>query len=187
MFFQPAILALLLASGLGLAALLVASPWVLQLVRHWDLRSGSRLQLVLERRTYLLSTLVGFVLVVQMASLLLFVFNADRMAVQFVGAMCAVGTLQANSYGFPALYAQLAAVLQPGITGSEEARAVALIDAMQALAHATGIARTLREVGIADSDLDRLTDDAMLQTRLLGNNPRVVTRADARAIYAAAL
>ena len=41
MFFQPAILALLLASGLGLAALLVASPWVLQLVRHWDLRSGS--------------------------------------------------------------------------------------------------------------------------------------------------
>ena len=108
MFFQPAILALLLASGLGLAALLVASPWVLQLVRHWNLQSGSRLQLVLERRTYLLSTLVGFVLVVQMAALLLFIFNADRMAVQFVGAMCAVGTLQANAYGFPALYAQLA-------------------------------------------------------------------------------
>ncbi len=85
------------------------------------------------------------------------------------------------------LYAQLAAVLQPGIVGSEEARAVALIDAMQALAHATGIARTLREVGIAASDLDQLADDAMLQTRLLGNNPRVVTRADARAIYAAAL
>ncbi|MCL6486612.1 MAG: alcohol dehydrogenase, partial [Janthinobacterium lividum] len=37
------------------------------------------------------------------------------------------------------------------------------------------------------SDLDRLADDAMLQTRLLGNNARVVTRKDARAIYAAAL
>ena len=85
------------------------------------------------------------------------------------------------------LYAQLAAVLQPGITGSEEARAVALIDAMQELARATGIARTLREVGIAASDLDRLADEAMLQTRLLGNNPRPVTRGDARAIYAAAL
>ena len=35
--------------------------------------------------------------------------------------------------------------------------------------------------------LDRLADDAMLQTRLLGNNPRELTRADARAIYAAAL
>ena len=30
-------------------------------------------------------------------------------------------------------------------------------------------------------------DDAMLQTRLLGNNPREVTRADALMIYAAAL
>ena len=85
------------------------------------------------------------------------------------------------------LYAQLAAILQPGVTGSMEARANALIDAMQDIARATGIARTLREVGITASDLDRLTDDAMLQTRLLGNNPRPVTRSDARAIYAAAL
>ena len=85
------------------------------------------------------------------------------------------------------LYAQLAAVLQPGIGGSEEARAVALIEAMQEMARATGIVRTLREVGIAASDLDRLADEAMLQTRLLGNNPRTVTRSDARAIYAAAL
>lgn len=85
------------------------------------------------------------------------------------------------------LYAQLATLLQPGITGSDEARAHALIDAMQDLAHATGIARTLRAVGIAAGDLDRLADEAMLQTRLLGNNPRPLTRLDARAIYAAAL
>ncbi|MGK5021702.1 iron-containing alcohol dehydrogenase [Janthinobacterium lividum] len=85
------------------------------------------------------------------------------------------------------LYAQLASVVQPGITGSEKARAEALIDAMQDISAATGIARTLREVGVMTSDLDRLADDAMLQTRLLGNNARVVTRKDARAIYAAAL
>ena len=85
------------------------------------------------------------------------------------------------------LYAQLAPLLQPGITGSDEARAHALIDAMQDLAHATGIARTLRAVGITAGDLDRLADEAMLQTRLLGNNPRPLTRLDARAIYAAAL
>ncbi|MGK5077499.1 iron-containing alcohol dehydrogenase [Janthinobacterium sp. HLX7-2] len=85
------------------------------------------------------------------------------------------------------LYAELATLLQPGITGSDEARANVLIDAMQDMALATGIARTLREVGIAASDLDRLADEAMLQTRLLSNNPRAVTRHDARAIYAAAL
>ncbi len=107
MFFQPAILALLLAGGLGLAALLLAAPATVQLVRRWDLSSASSLQIALERRTYLLATLVVFVLALQMAALLLFVFNADRMAAQFVGAMCAVGSLQANGWGFPALLAQI--------------------------------------------------------------------------------
>jgi alcohol dehydrogenase len=58
---------------------------------------------------------------------------------------------------------------------------------MQHVAQRTRIATTLREVGIGDGDLDRLADDAMLQTRLLGNNPREVSREVARAIYAAAL
>jgi alcohol dehydrogenase len=45
----------------------------------------------------------------------------------------------------------------------------------------------LQQVGIRAADLDRLADEAMLQTRLLGNNPRTVTRGDAYAIYQAAL
>jgi alcohol dehydrogenase class IV len=85
------------------------------------------------------------------------------------------------------LYAQLAAIVAPQAQGSTESRASALIVAMQQIATSTGIQKTLREVGIAESDLDRLADDAMLQTRLLGNNPREVTRDAARAIYAAAL
>ena len=84
------------------------------------------------------------------------------------------------------LYAELAAIVAPQATGSEEARAQGLITALQTLALETGIVRTLREVGIAESDLDALAEAAMLQTRLLGNNPRAVTLADAHAIYAAA-
>lgn len=85
------------------------------------------------------------------------------------------------------LYAELAEIAVPYASGSAEARTEALIAAMQQTARITGIQTTLQQVGIAESDLDRLADDAMLQTRLLGNNPRNVTRADARAIYAAAL
>jgi alcohol dehydrogenase class IV len=85
------------------------------------------------------------------------------------------------------LYAELADVVEPGATGSDEARAIALIAALQHIADRTGIPTTLREVGIKEEDLDRLAEDAMLQTRLLGNNPREVNRDDARAIYAAAL
>ncbi|NWG31469.1 MAG: hypothetical protein HXY29_08240 [Rhodocyclaceae bacterium] len=107
MIFQPAIIALLLAAGLSLAMLLIASPFALQVIRHWDITSGSERQLRLERLTYLFSTLVAFVCVMQIAAALLFVFNADKLSVMFVGAMCAVGALNVNDYGFPALYAQL--------------------------------------------------------------------------------
>src|SRR5471032_317264 len=85
------------------------------------------------------------------------------------------------------LYAELAEIVVPEACGSAEARAEALVVAMQQIAIITGIERTLQQVGIKETDLDRLADDAMLQTRLLGNNPRTVTRDDARAIYAAAL
>lgn len=84
-------------------------------------------------------------------------------------------------------YAQLASIVAPHVAGSTEARAEALIVAMQQIAKITGIETTLQQVGIQASDLDQLADDAMLQTRLLGNNPRELTRADAYAIYEAAL
>ena len=84
-------------------------------------------------------------------------------------------------------YAELAAIIAPAATGSSEARAAALIANLVEIAEQVGIETTLTQVGIREADLDRLADDAMLQTRLLGNNPREVTRADARAIYAAAL
>jgi alcohol dehydrogenase class IV len=86
-----------------------------------------------------------------------------------------------------AQYAELAAIVAPDAKGSVEARADALIVAMQQVATRTGIETRLQQVGIQQADLDRLADDALLQTRLLGNNPRELTRADAHAIYTAAL
>lgn len=107
MIFQPAIIALLLASATGALLLAACAPYAVRVLQRWDLASGSEYQLRLERRTYLVSTIVAFVLAAQALALLLFVFNADRMAVMFVGAMCAVGTLNANGFGFPALLAQI--------------------------------------------------------------------------------
>jgi hypothetical protein len=106
--FQPAIIALLLASAVSVVMLAAAAPFAVQVIRHWDITSGSERQLQLERRTYLFSTLAVFVMATQLLALLLFVFNADKMSVMFVGAMCAVGTLNVNAWGFPALIAQMA-------------------------------------------------------------------------------
>ena len=95
--------------------------------------------------------------------------------------------LRFNAPEAAGLYAELAAIVVPLASGSAEARAEALVIAMQQIAIITGIERTLQQVGIQEADLDRLADEAMQQTRLLGNNPRPLTRSDARAIYAAAL
>lgn len=108
MIFQPAIIALLLASLVCIGLLVLSAPFAVDIIRHWDIHSGSERQLVLERRTYLLSTLLTFVFATQLVALLLFVFNADKMSSMFVGAMCAVGTLNVNVFGFPALIAQIA-------------------------------------------------------------------------------
>lgn len=108
MLFQPAIIALLLASALCVLALAASAPFALEVMRRWDIKSGSERQLQLERRTYLFSTLLTFVLALQLAAVLLFVFNAEKMSGMFVGAMCAVGTLNVNAFGFPALNAKIA-------------------------------------------------------------------------------
>ncbi|WP_373870377.1 iron-containing alcohol dehydrogenase [Noviherbaspirillum aridicola] len=95
--------------------------------------------------------------------------------------------LRFNAPAAAGMYAELAEIVAPGATGSVEARTQALINRMDEIARRTGIETQLRQVGVQESDLDRMADDAMLQTRLLTNNPREVTREDARAIYAAAL
>lgn len=95
--------------------------------------------------------------------------------------------LRFNASHAAPLYAELADIVVPGTGGSAEQKTEALIAAMQQIAERSGIQTRLVQMGISENDLDRLADDAMLQTRLLGNNPRELTRADARAIYAAAL
>ena len=41
MLFQPAIIALLLAAGLAVLMLAGAAPFAVQVIRHWDIGSGS--------------------------------------------------------------------------------------------------------------------------------------------------
>ena len=86
-----------------------------------------------------------------------------------------------------ALYAELAELIVGApVPGSEEAKAQALIGALEALIGDLPLPSTLAEAGVSEDSLDRLADDAMLQQRLLVNNPREVRRQDALQIYRAA-
>ena len=115
MILHPAIIALLTASSLiGLMVVYAASQGLL-ILRHWDLSSGSELQLSLERRTYLISTILGYALAFQLASLFLYVFTVDSLCTLFAGAMCAAGTLNVNAWGYPALLLKILGFLLAGV------------------------------------------------------------------------
>ncbi|MEG1041886.1 MAG: iron-containing alcohol dehydrogenase [Pseudomonas sp.] len=81
------------------------------------------------------------------------------------------------------LYAQLADIVLPGTLGSATEKATALASYLGSLAGELGLATCLRDLGIAESDIEVLALDAMRQQRLLGNNPRELGLADVRAIY----
>lgn len=115
MILHPAIIALLLgAFGISLISLYASLAGVRILLR-WDLQSGSRQQLLLERKTYLISTILAYVMAFEVLSLFLLVFTADDLHQMFTGAMCAAGTFYVNAYGYPALLFKVAACTLCGL------------------------------------------------------------------------
>jgi hypothetical protein len=115
MIFHPSILALYVASLLISFMVLYSSAYGIQILRKWDVQSGSELQLILERKTYLISTLLTYVFSFELLSLFLYIFTADQLNTFFVGAMCAAGSLYVNAYGYPTLLLKLANFLLAGL------------------------------------------------------------------------
>ena len=90
-----------------------------------------------------------------------------------------------NMQGNEKRYADVAIACgcEPGATDEETAmRGVEFIAAMS---KACGIPQTLEEIGIPASAIDDMAKAAMLQQRLLKNNPRPITEEDCREIYGA--
>ncbi len=87
-----------------------------------------------------------------------------------------------------AFYAELAPCIFPeqSFSGSDTHISEQLISGIEAMIKDLGLTSTLKEMNIPESFLPKLAEDAMLQTRLLVNNPREVIEQDALAIYQAA-
>ncbi|RCK30005.1 iron-containing alcohol dehydrogenase [Thalassospira lucentensis] len=85
-------------------------------------------------------------------------------------------------------YGELARAVLPGERFADDNAACdRFIAFMTDMVNRMPFAKTLREVGVSESDLDMLATDAMKVERLLINNPREMTFDAARAIYARVL
>jgi len=111
---HPAILALLSGSLITGFILLCAMVFSVRVLARWDITSGSECQLILERRTYLISTILNYAFAFQIFSLFLYIYTADNLHGLFTGAMCAAGSLHVNGYGYPVLLLKIVNLMFAG-------------------------------------------------------------------------
>jgi hypothetical protein len=112
---NPAIIALISVSLMVSTFAVYASIIGVRIIRSWNLQSGSEQQLILERKTYLISTIFAYISALQILSLFLFVYTADHIHDLFVGAMCAAGSLNVNDYGYVTLVVKTLTVVLCGV------------------------------------------------------------------------
>lgn len=100
-------------------------------------------------------------------------------------ALVLIEVLKFNAPHAKQYYAELMCWLDPKSTGCIDGLCDLFIDHMQNHLDKSGLVLKLKDLNIAENMLEQLASDAMLQTRLLQNNPRELSQQDAFQIYQA--
>lgn len=102
------VIALQLTQLCSLFLLAYSLPFSWQVLRFWNVDLATERQLSLERQNGVVGATLDLVLFFQFVILILFLQTANMHLPNLIrGAMCATGTLGANAYGYPALYAKI--------------------------------------------------------------------------------
>lgn len=107
MMLHPGVLSLTASSLIVIVMMIYASVLSVKIFRKWNVNSSSAEQLSLERKTYLVSTIINYVFGFIILSVFLFIYTADDIHRLFMGAMCATGSLNANPVGWKVLYTKM--------------------------------------------------------------------------------
>ncbi|ADD67935.1 conserved hypothetical protein [Denitrovibrio acetiphilus DSM 12809] len=100
----PEVFILLLTDSLFMLLLLYTAPFALRILTGWDISASTPSQYHLEKRRYLISTIVSYIFLFKIPLFLFFIYTNDKMSNVLTGAMCAAGSINATVYGSPLLY-----------------------------------------------------------------------------------
>ena len=100
-------------------------------------------------------------------------------------ALVLIEVLKFNAPHAKQYYAELMCWLDPKSTGCIDGLCDLFIDHMQNHLDKSGLVLKLKDLNVTENMLEQLASDAMLQTRLLQNNPRELIQQDALQIYQA--
>lgn len=85
------------------------------ILKKWDFHSTASTQYVLEKKTYLISTVIVFLIIAKILLLPFFAYLIDELSVLIPGAMCGAGVINANDYGMEVLVLKIAFIYLCGM------------------------------------------------------------------------
>ncbi|WP_457597700.1 hypothetical protein [Hydrogenimonas sp.] len=98
---SPDVVALLVLDGLLDLFATLAFVVALQILFRWDPDAATPLQYRLQKRAYLVATIVAFIFYLKLPLFFYFVYTLDSLSLVIPGAMCAAGVTTATVYGVP--------------------------------------------------------------------------------------
>ena len=105
----------LLSEAILYLLILVAFFITPTLLRRWDFNAFTGEQFALENRSYLIMTIIFFVMALKILLLPYFVYTIDTLSAIVPGAMCAAGIIKANEYGNPLLVLKIIILFLSGL------------------------------------------------------------------------
>ncbi len=87
----------------------------LGLLRKWNFDAFTKEQFALENRSYLVMTIIFFVMLLKVVLLPYFVYTIDNLSNLIPGAMCGAGVIEANEYGNPLLSLKIIILFLSGL------------------------------------------------------------------------
>jgi len=105
----------LLSETLLYLLLFIAFLVTLGLLKKWDFNAFTAEQFTLENRSYLVMTIIFFVILLKVVLLPYFVYTIDNLSDLIPGAMCGAGVIKANGYGNPLLVLKIIILFLSGL------------------------------------------------------------------------
>ena len=96
---SPDVIAILMLDGILSLFALLALAISVRIVLKWDADATTPLQYTLEKRAYLVATIIEYIFYLKLPLFLYFIYTLDLLSNILPGAMCAAGVTNATVYG----------------------------------------------------------------------------------------
>jgi hypothetical protein len=114
-FLSNQVLIFLFSESILYLLSVIAFLGAVQILKNWDFNATTTKQYQLEKRAFLIVTIILFTLTLKILLLPYFAYTIDKLSLLIPGAMCGAGVISANSYGNPLLFLKIIILFFIGI------------------------------------------------------------------------